>query len=285
MKRILLASCLILACACQSQEPKKGPKVKVTLSDGQVLMGHMSTETLTLKTGLGDLKFDSKDAGELGLVKGGNVKDSKGKIRLWLLNGSEFVGQWQKPEVDLKFNAGGENFNITVPIAKLERLQFQGQAVWAEDAVFRIQTSSGDDFFVDVTKNRLPFQTEFGQIRPFLSEIRSMEPLGKKNEKWRVQLTNGTSLEASFKMSVLDLTLAMGPKKIRLPLSEIVHMNRQEIFRYSGFQAQASADEDSAPGAPMRGGRALESGSLFYSNKAQQSAKIEAARSWKRVQK
>ncbi|MDF1667107.1 MAG: hypothetical protein P1V97_35515 [Planctomycetota bacterium] len=282
MKRLLIASCFVFACACQSPAPK-GPAVKVTLSDGQVLMGRMSTENLTLKTGLGELNFDSKDAGELGLVKGGNVGESKSKIRLWLLNGSEFVGHWQKPEVDLKFSAGGDEFNIKVPIAKLERLQFQGNAVWSEDAVFRIQTASGDDFFVDVTKNRLPFQTEFGQIRPFLSEIRSMKPLDKKNEKWRVQLNNGTSLEARFQMKVLNLTLAMGPKKISLPLSEIRHMNRQEILRL-GFQ-EANDNLASEPSRAQGSGGGGFLGSRFYSNKAQQSAKMEAAKSWKRVKK
>lgn len=285
MKRLLFATCLVFACACQSAPEPKGPKVKVTLSDGQVLMGRMSTENLSLKTGLGELNFDSKDAGELGLVKGGNVGESKSKIRLWLLNGSEFVGQWQKPEVDLKFSAGGDEFNIKVPIAKLERLQFQGNAVWSEDAVFRIQTASGDDFFVDVTKNRLPFQTEFGQIRPFLSEIRSMTPLDKKNEKWRVQLNNGTSLEAKFQLKVLDLTLAMGPKKISLPLSEIRHMNRQEIINYGFRQNDANMNPQATRSLGAGGGEMSQSSGSFYSNKAQQSAKIEAAKSWKRVQK
>ncbi len=111
-----------------------------------------------------------------------------------------------------------------------------------------------------------------------------MTPLDKKNEKWKVQLNNGTSLDARFQQKVLDLTLAMGPKNIRLPLSEIRHMNRQEIIRYD-LQAEDSINSRESSRAYESGGRPGLGRSIFYSNKAQQSAKIQAAKSWKRVKK
>jgi hypothetical protein len=284
MNKATLLISLILLGGCQSiQGGSGGPKVRVTLSDGQILLGQLSTETFALKTDMGPLDFDSEDAGELGLVKGKNVAQSGNMIRLWLRNGSEFVGHWQKPALDLKLGVGGENFAITVPIAKLERLQFEGAAVWPENAVFRIQTKGGDDFFVDVTKNRLSFQTEFGEIRPFLSEIRSMQPLDKKNEKWRIYLSNGSLLEARFEQKVLSLTLAMGPEKILLPLKSIKNMNRQQlVFKARQNSLMQSSSQDSAyeAKAPQR-----RSNRGFYSNQAQKSAKVEAAKSWKGLQK
>jgi hypothetical protein len=283
MKNILPLAFLFFAFGCTTPLAK-GPEVRVTLSDGQVLLGCLSTRSFALKTGLGDFDFDSSDAGELGLLEGKNVQQSKRKIRLWLRNGSEFVGYWQEPKIDLLFAVGGEERNITVPIAKLERLQFKGQAVWSQQAVFRIQTKYGDDFFVDVTRNRLAFQTEFGEIRPFLSEINSMEPLDKNNKKWRVHLSNGTVLMAHFKQRSLDLKLAMGPETIQVPLLSIKHMDRQQLSfgeqpKFSGGEMQSGLLGNTTGAAPKR--RVVTG--LYYDNRNQKIAKRDAAQSWQSV--
>lgn len=299
--KLVCLSLSMLVMACQSPE-NLGPEVRVTLDDGQILFGRLRTKEFTLKTGLGDLPFAAADAGEIGPVEGKNVKQAGREIRLWLRNGSEFVGRWQKPSVAVDLNLGGQAHPINVPVEKLKRLQFRGQPVWSNNAVFRVQTRRGDDFFVDVNKTQLPFVTEFGEIKPFLHEVHKLEPLDRKNRKWRIHLTNGTLVKAEFKQQSLALTLAMGPKNIKLPLAQIKKMDRQYLQYRQAVQSSNSLSSKKAglldlqdkPGdvreeASRRAVYGQQQGASsggsrgYYSNRAQKRAKDHAAQSWSKL--
>lgn len=249
-----------------------GPDVQVTLADGQVLVGRLATPTFSMKTGFGELDFDTRDAGELGLVEGETVKQSGEMVRLWLRNGSEFVGKWQKPAVEVRMSMGGDEVAIQVPIAKLKRLQFRGEAVWSRDPVFRIVTRHGDDFFVDVTRTRMKLGNEMGNFAPFLSEVARLQPQDAEKKQWRVQLGTGTVFLAALQQEQLDLRLAMGPERLKLPLEAVKQMDRQSL---TTPPQQIGLLESFASGL-SRHSRG------FFSNTEQKAAKEAAASDWKK---
>jgi len=261
---LTLIPLLTLACA---NTREKGPAVQVTLDDGQVLTGALATSRFALETSLGTLEFDTQDAGELGLLKeSGNLQAASQPatpnplVKLWLRNGSEFVGFWQKPKLELRLTIGQQLLTLDIPIARLARLQFRGAPVWSEEPVFRIQTRAGDDFFVDISRNTLPLQTEFAPINPLLSEIRGLQPRDEQNQNWRLTLNSGTSLNATIPQQSLGMTLAMGPKQVTIPLAQIRHMDRQQLSGPANEQSDRAQDSGSSAGG-------------FYSNSAQKQAK------------
>ena len=123
MTVLALAACLA---GCATTNSSGRPQVHVQLNDGQVLVGELTTRAFTLKTDYGDLQFAADDAGEIGPLEGGDMKQSDELIKLWLRNGSEFVGGWQKPVVQMLLAVGGKDVPVDVPIDKLSRLQFMG---------------------------------------------------------------------------------------------------------------------------------------------------------------
>ncbi len=247
--------------------------MQVTLNDGQLLVGRLSTRHIRLKTSIGEFEIDTFDAGELGMVEGKNIKQSDNMIRLWLRNGSEFVGRWEKPSVEVQIWMGGDDVTIQVPMSKVMRLQFRGAAVWPTQAVFRIQTQQGDDFFVDVTKTQMKFGNEMGSFSPFLSEIRQLSPVDIEKKQWRIQLENGTVFIAALQQDELQLELDMGPKKISLPLSAIKQMNRQTLVRPQSRVRPQKQVQSLGHEIPAESG--------FYSN-IQQKASKKAASSQQR---
>lgn len=265
---------LLLLAGCQSA----GPEVLVTLDDGQKLVGSLTTRTFALETGMGTLAFDSAIAGELGPVEGGTVEQSERMVRLWLRNGSEFVGRWQRPAVEVELDLGEKPRTIQVPIAKLQRLQFRGAAIWADDAVFRVVTRDGDDFFVDVTRTRLAFTSDLGEFDPYLAEIDRLEPLDAKKTQWRITLGTGTVFNGTLRQTQLDLRLAVGPEAVTLPLAAVKQMDKQRLDRGGGSwrglgRAQELGDEAPFGGEP--GG--------FYSNRLQKASKARAAQQWRQT--
>ncbi|MBI4613488.1 MAG: hypothetical protein HY720_07760 [Planctomycetes bacterium] len=273
-----LSLALLLAAGCA--EP--GPEVRITMVDEQVLVGRLTTRTITLDTGLGELGFDSEHAGELGPLEGPGVDASGHLVKLWLRNGSEFTGEWQKPEVEVYLEVGGEEYSIDVPIVKLARLQFRGEEIWPEESVFRIKTKDGDDFFVDVTRTRLEFESDLGTFRPYLEEIEKLDPLDDQKKKWRVTLSTGTSLVSVLKQDELDLALAMGPEKLVVPLASIVSMERQWFGPVYTEQSLASRsgpmDAQTGEEAQFLRLDSLPGAGLFYSNRGQKAAKMAAPR-------
>ncbi len=241
---------------CQTE----GPQVRVQMTDGQVLVGRLATRHISLKTSVGTFDIDTAHAGEVVMVEGDNIKQSDGMIRLWLRNGSEFVGRWEEPSVEVRIPMGGKQVGIQVPIGKVQRLKFPRPAVWPQQAVFRIQTQRGDDFFVDVTKTKMKFGNEMGSFSPVLSEIRRLKPLDAEKKEWRIQLENGTVFIGELQQEQLALRLEMGPEKINLPLSQIRAMNRQVLVPP---QSNVPSEDASAAG--------------FYSSARQKAAKVKAS--------
>jgi hypothetical protein len=268
MRRITLFSLPLLlwaAAGCTAVEtPPPRPEVQVLLNDGQILVGQMTTLTFTLRTGMGTFTFDTAHAGELGPLEGDDIQKAERMIRLWLRNGSEFVGEWERPDVRVRLHLGGREIFVNVPIAKVKRLQFRGHAVWPDRPVFRILTRSGDDFFVDVTRTQMTFRNELGIFSPFLSEVTQLEPLDKEKKNWQIFLRGGMVFRAEIAQKELDLKLDMGPHRIRLPLDSVEVMQRQALRQPRGL----------ALGDGMSGD--------FYSNESQRNVKEQAARSWKK---
>lgn len=229
IKKYFFMLVLIFMVGCSQTREYATSKIQATLSDGQTIVGQLSTRELVLESNLGELIFDAADAGELGLLEGENVEQSGNQIRLWLRNGSEFIGQWKKPSVTIDMSLGGKLKSIKIPINKLKRLQFQSEAVWPEQPVFRIVTNQGDDFFVDVTKTQMIFSNEMGSFAPFLSEIMQLEK--KENNVWRIFLDNGSVFLGKLEQDNLNLHLSMGPKQLNIPLTVIKRMNKEIIYK------------------------------------------------------
>ena len=198
-------ACGLSSCGMLNQQAAQSD-VHVMLNDGQVIVGELTTPIFTLKTELGTLKFDTDEAGELGPLEGNDMKQSDKLVRLWLKNGSEFVGGWQKASVEMSLRIGDKDISIDVPIDKLKRLRFKGDPVWSDKPLYRVVTRSGDDFFVEADSSQIHFTSELGSFSPYLAEISSLVQLDGEENKWQVQLKNGSRLNAEIKNSGLVFT-------------------------------------------------------------------------------
>jgi hypothetical protein len=262
---VALTGCLAAGCAGSF---KAGPpQVHVQLNDGQLLVGELTTQTFSLKTQFGPLQFNAGDAGEIGPLEGSDMKQSGSLIKLWLKNGSEFVGDWQKPVVRMALSVGGQAVPIEVPIAKLQRLQFLGQPVFHEKPVFRVLTHSGDDFYVDAEKSRVRLTTEMGELNPFLAEIQGLTRRSQDENEWLVVLKTGTRIHAQMQPEGLDLKPALGPERILVAWTDIQRMEQAQIAQ------PALAQTISAPAAAES--------AAYYDNSMQMRAKQAEAQSWK----
>jgi hypothetical protein len=246
-----------------------GPRVHVELNDGQVLVGEMSTPALSLKTQFGAIAFDAAQAGELGPLEGGDIREAGSLIRLWLRNGSEFVGEWQAPVVRMALRVGGAAVPVDVPIQKLARLRFLGQPVWHDRPVFRLLTHAGDDFYVDAERSRVRLKTEVGAMEPFLDEIARLEPRGQEENAWQVVLKSGSVLFAEIDKDGLDLRPVLGPEKLTVAWSA--------IRRLEQVAAPALAAAAQAGSPPVQ---AAES-AAYYDNAAQRAHKASEASTWR----
>ncbi len=253
--------------------------VRATLEDGQVVVGNIATPAFRLKTGLGTFDFDSRHAGELGPAEGQDMRNPDRAVKLWLKNGSEFVGFWEKPSVTITLEAGGLAVPVDIPIAKLKRLQFGGSDVWDDKPVFRVITAAGDDFFAASTRTRITFRNDFCEISPFLSEVRRLMPADEAKKTWRVELENGTVINAGIPQGQVLFHLDMGPKTISVPLASIEFMDRQTLYNqppsagvFFNENAQGEGHRAEAQANPPG----------YYSNVAQKAAKASAGKQWKK---
>jgi hypothetical protein len=263
MKRLCLTAIfLTLAVGCSLKSGQLKHQVHVLLNDGQVLVGEMTTPTFTLKTQLGTLKFDSEDAGELGPLEGKDMQQSDNLVRLWLRNGSEFVGSWEHPAVQVEVEVGGDAVAVDVPIAKVKRLRFKGGPEWSDKPLYRVLTSAGDDFFVDASASRIHFQGELGIFSPFLSEISRLERLGEDADGWGISLKNGSRLHGGVHQDGVELEPTMGPDKVKLDWKLVARME----------PASMHAPKLAAPEKVDQG---------FYDNQMQKRVKASAAQTWK----
>lgn len=204
--------------------------VRATLEDGQVLIGGVSTETLRLEGGFGEVEIPLADVGEVLPVEGGALSGSGDHVTVWLRNGSELRGRWTDPELAMAIDVGGTDVGVELPMNELLRFQLMDGLVWPDGDVLQVRTEWGDDFLVDAETTRIEIENDLGVFAPFLTECLSVEPL--EGGDWRVELNTGTVLIGPMTTDSLVFSLPMGPGQIEIPLDRIVSMDRNEWGTY-----------------------------------------------------
>ena len=244
MRSLSLVILLPLAgCLTPAGEPTP---VRVTLDEGQFLVGDVNEGLLTLDSPLGALDIPLADIGEVEPVEGQDLAGSGDHVRVWLRDGSELVGRWSEPELDVDIAIGGGVTAGALPMAQVQRLQLTGEAAFPDAGTFRVKTAFGDDVFVDAAETVLPLDTQLGQLSPLLQEIESLRPLDDQG-RWRVQLTTGTVLNGTIATDTLTLSLRLGPPSIEVGVDDLLAVDRMtyEPSLWSApSPAEAMAEED-----------------------------------------
>lgn len=218
----LSLSALLTGCFSSGVEPST---VRVSLAQDQALVGEVHRGALTLDSPLGSLSLPMASIGEVEPVEGEDLAGSGDHVRVWLRDGSELVGRWAEPELEVQTRIGGGELAIAVPMSGVRRLQLTGTADVPEDGTFRVQTAFGDDVFIDAAETVLPLRTELGDLRPLLSEVQTLAQEDGTGT-WRVTLRTGTALVGTVATDALDLQLRIGPPSIQVPLDDLVSIER-----------------------------------------------------------
>ena len=103
------------ASGCAESEPLDATPVRVTLDEGQRLVGDVLAGTLLLESGLGTLEIPIDAVGEVEPVEGQDLAGSGDHIRVWMRDGSELVGRWAEPELDVAIAIGGGTQVVGLP--------------------------------------------------------------------------------------------------------------------------------------------------------------------------
>lgn len=202
--------------------------VRATLEDGQILAGQVRSIDVNLVTPLGNLAIPIGHIGEIEPIEGGQLEDSHNHVKVWLRNGSELVGQWDNPELEFNLAVGDEWVEVDLPMDELERFQLRDRETWPKWGVFVVNTDFGDDFIVDANTTKFTLENDLGVFSPYLSECRSIEPLGDGSDQWQVNLNNGSTLRGTIAGNQFLFTLPMGPEEISVPLVHVTSIQRQE---------------------------------------------------------
>lgn len=240
MVRSVLPSLVLVACV-----EGEGTPVGVTLDDGQVLVGDVTTGVLALEGAFGAVEIPLDDVGMVIPVEGRTVGESHGQVTVWLRNGSELRGQWTEPELAMGIEVGGDAVPIEVPAHRMQALQLRGGEEWPEGGLYRVRTTWGDDFLVDPEETRIPLVNDLGEFSPFLSELRAVGPVGDPTGDWRIELETGTVLIGQVQQDELAFALPMGPDEIVVPLDALVRLER-------GAWSQQGLANPSPPAEPAR---------------------------------
>jgi hypothetical protein len=220
--------------------------VRATFGDGQVLMGEVHTKTLKLQSGSGLLEIPLEDVGEVVPAAVGGLGESEGRVDVWLRNGSELRGTWADPKLAMSILVGGDDVAIDLPMNDLSRFQLQGGAAWPTGPVYRMRTTSGDDFLVDPTKTELVVVNKFGTFAPKLSECVSVAPIGEAKGDWRIELQTGTVLIGHLQDNKVTVALPMGPDEISVNLDAFVSL-RMESWGQPPPPAAAPVRREQSP--------------------------------------
>lgn len=223
---LLLATLLLSPPGVANAKKNKAP-VRAALVDGQVLFGDLRTETLVLDGELGQLKIPLADVGEVLPVEGEHLGESQGYVRVWLRNGSELIGRWDDPDLAVAIKVGKDTIKVDLPVDQLQRLQTQGGELWPKGAVYRVRTSTGDDFLVDADESRIALVNQMGTFTPRLSECRSVYPIDDPTGEWRIELHTGTTLIGHLDKDQLELAMPLGPKQVTVPLAVMQSIEQQ----------------------------------------------------------
>src|SRR4051812_11822992 len=112
--------------ACRSPATAVG----VTLADGQLVVGEVTTRGLQLEGAYGEVSMPLADVGMVLPVEGQTLADSHGYVTVWLRNGSELRGKWNEPELEMSFLVGGSMHPIEIPTQKLQAMQLRASEAW-----------------------------------------------------------------------------------------------------------------------------------------------------------
>jgi len=221
----LAAAGMLASCGGGDEAP-----VKATLSDGQVMYGDLRTSVLILDGELGKLHIPLTDVGEVVPVEGDQMEASDGYVKVWLRNGSELVGRWDDPELAMNIAVGGDDVKVDLPVPDLYRLQTQGGELWPDGSVYRVRTTTGDDFLVDADESRVAIENELGKFSPYLSECRTVRPVDDPDGDWRIELETGTVLIGRPVDDALSLVMPLGPDEVTVPLAVLESMEVQSWY-------------------------------------------------------
>lgn len=223
-RSLSMLCCLILASCLPSDE--EASAVRVSLDAGQVLVGEVTAGALSLDSPLGTLDLPMHLIGEVEPVEGTDLAGSRDHVRVWLRDGSELVGKWAEPELDVDVEIGGETLAIGVPMQGVQRLQLSGDADFPDEGTFRVRTAFGDDVFIDAAETVLPLQTDLGELSPLLSEVATLTRQAEDADTWRVELRTGTVLVGQVATDALALELRIGLPTLDVPLDDLVSIER-----------------------------------------------------------
>jgi hypothetical protein len=222
MNRWIVATVPLAACVSFGEPTPVG----VTLDDGQLLVGDVTTDVLALDGAFGDVLVPIDDVGMVVPVEGRSLGDSNGHVTVWLRNGSELRGEWAEPELAMTIEVGGDDVPVDVPADRLQALQLRGGEEWPDAGLYRVRTTWGDDFLVDPAETRIAMQNDLGEFAPFLSECRSVGPIGDPTGDWRIELETGTVLVGALQQEAITFALPMGPDEIVVPLEALAVLDR-----------------------------------------------------------
>jgi hypothetical protein len=222
---------------------EQGSPIRLTLDDGQVIVGDVQTDVLALDGALGTLKVPLEDVGEVVPVEGHDLKAANGQVVVWLRNGTELRGKWADPELRLGLQLGGEQVDVDLPMSQMVRFQTPGAEAWPSDSVFRVKTTHGDDLLVDPETTRITVENALGRFSPFLSECRSLAPVGAPEGDWRVELVSGTVLVGPLAHDALTFAMPLGPAHVEVPLANVVSMSWQNWGAADDYLHQRRAPE------------------------------------------
>jgi len=278
MPRLLLLSALVATSLFACEEPSvNGTPVRATLDDGQVLVGAVHTETLVLIGGLGTLRIPLEDVGEVVPVDGGHLADSGGNVAVWLRDGTELVGRWADPELQMGIAVAGTQVSVDLPVDELRRFQMSGGELWPSGELYRVRSTYGDDFLVDPERTTLAIDSSLGHFEPLLSECASARPVGDPTGPWRLELQSGTVLVGALSASSVTFALPHGPDAITVPLAAFASLERQQWsappavagWKTASPAADASVEESARtrmPGAPATARPAKKADGAWFSN-------------------
>lgn len=206
--------------------PAPSTPIGVTLVDGQVIVGEVTTDVLQLKGAYGEVSVPLGDVGMVLPVEGQGLADSGGHVTVWLRNGSELRGQWTEPELEMSFLVGGAMHPIEVPTPQLQALQLRASEAWPAGDSYRVKTTHGDDFLVDPQATTITVKSELGSFGVTLAECTSVGPIGAPTGPWRFVLETGTVLIGAPAEKTLTFALPMGPGTLDVPLASLVSLSR-----------------------------------------------------------
>lgn len=223
-RRIVLGLGLFWGCGT-TIDVEQSP-VRASLQDGQVLQGLVSTTTVALRTELGTHQIPVGDIGELEPLEGNVMSSAHNRVKVWLRNGSELVGEWADPELTFHIDIDNALVPVRLPIGEMQRFQLRDGETWPTEGAFAVTTSYGDDFIVNPRETKVTLSNTMGTFSPTLAEIQSIAPLAEYDKDWRIALVNGNVLIGTLPENEIQFSLPKGPKHITVPLDHIVSVNR-----------------------------------------------------------